>query len=76
MPEVKLEDVLFPVVRRKIRPSAAPPLRRGIDYHSPVQRTFPAFTCANCGGPLFSPSDHEKDSEACESEKVRQVMES
>lgn len=77
-PSPDLGSFVFPLVRREFRqrPPWVEPLRRGIDYQSSGRPALLVHQCDVCGGGMTEPDAHEKDPDACEREKVRQVMES
>ena len=74
-PPAGLPDFVLPLVRREFaRYPASVPLRRNIDYQGSARKAF--LFCGVCGGIIESQDDHARDPDACEREKVRQVMES
>ena len=76
-PDPDISGFVLPVVRRGFGPvGLSPPLRRTFDYQSSSRRALLIYECARCGGPVPSKDAHDEDAEACEREKVRQVMES
>ena len=69
---------VFPVIRRVFPPQSIlspPPLRRGIDYQSTARKSLLFIFCDECGGVVDTPDAHKEDLDACDLEKVRQVME-
>lgn len=73
-PSTDLLKAAFPVIKRKFTQELmASPLRIGIDYHSSARKVF--VFCEVCGGIVDSSYEHVDDPDACEREKVRQIME-
>jgi len=77
-PRPGVAQFVFPLVRREFRqrPPWVEPLRRGYDYQGSARPTLLVHQCDVCGGGMAEPDAHERDPDACEREKVRQVMES
>jgi hypothetical protein len=69
--------VAFPIIRRTWPRQGIlnPPLRRAIDYQSTARKSLLFFFCDECGGMVEKEGAHEGDPDACDLEKVRQVME-